>query len=430
MPGPRRRLFGPLFYSTLVGAALVLLYVGALQVPGWFDDGWRSIAERQEIRNVTQATRSPDATIRELAVRHLIAKGPEVCRPILVEMARAPDDEVRGLAFRLLSEGNVDPSEALGLLIEAAGDRYDPARIYAAEGMGRFAGLSTAGRREAARRALRKLLKDPSTGVRISAAGALGTFGPDPEIAADLVGALRDEDRSVRLAAAGSLIRINGPDDPSAARALIEMAAVPEPVSDRRDVLREIGRMSPPVRDRAAGALAVLVRAADSEILADLLAAIAEAATWARAVEPALEPLLDHKEPDIRARAALAIVAIECPEAAQGLKVGSPGTTGGPGAGSMGFASPEGPSAGPQLGPKAGAILARVVGDGMIPRELRMNAAILIRSAGAPAITRATPPLVRQLADPDPAVRAVALGLLGELLIEAPASLPPEDPSK
>ncbi len=429
MTGPRRkRLFGPLFYSTLVCAALVLIYVGAIQVAGWLDQRWRAMAERDEIEALTKGLRSSDVNLSERSARALLSKGPEVYRPILIEATHDPNDVVRATACQILGEGHVDSTEALGVLIEAASDRYEPVRLYAAEGMVRLVRMSTVpGRRDEARRALRRLLKDSSSNVRAVAAGSMEVFGPDPEIAADLTRAFDEIDRSVRLAAARSLIRINGPDDPAAARVLIAMAAAPEAVADRSDVLRAINMMSPPIRGRAAEAMAGLIRNADPDVLPDLLAAIAEAGTWARAAEPAMESLLDHPETDIRAQAAFAILAVECPENAQNLTAGGPA---GASVGSMGSVPATSPTAGTHLSPKAASILARVMGDVSIPIELRRNAVALIRSAEASAITQATSALVRQLADPDPAVRGFALHLLEQIIDEAPVAIPSAEASR
>ncbi len=83
MPGPRRRRFGPLFYSTLVGAFLVLIDVGMLQAPSWLGDRWRSITERRQIEELTQGLRSPIASVREQSGRTLLVKGSQVDRLIV-----------------------------------------------------------------------------------------------------------------------------------------------------------------------------------------------------------------------------------------------------------------------------------------------------------------------------------------------------------
>ncbi len=252
---------------------------------------------------------------------------------------------------------------------------------------------------------------------------SLGTYDSDPAIAPDLIGALSDDDRSIRLAAARSLIQHGGPDNPSAARVLIAMATTPEPVADRCDVLRAIRSMSPATRDQAAMAYADLIRGADPKVLPDLLTAIAGAATWAKFVVPVIEPLLDHTDPNIRARAGLAIFAFECPGIAESLPFASSSTmikeAIWPGSN---YSAPES-----LVSPKARTILGRVIGDPMVSKDLRRNAVELIQMVGPSAITRVTPALVRQLADPNPAVRQAALELL---LDRAPAALPTADASK
>ena len=147
--------------------------------------------------------------------------------------------------------------------------------------------------------------------VRAEAIGALGEFGPDPVVSADLTAAVGDDDRTVRLAAARALVKINGPDDPTAARTLISMVASREAVPDRQDVLAVVKTMSEPVQDRAVTALVGLLSLGDPEIVPDVIACLPEAGPRARAAVPALEALLNDPEPGLLAAAGMAIVTIE-----------------------------------------------------------------------------------------------------------------------
>jgi HEAT repeat protein len=377
-----------------------------------------------------------------------MARGADVYKPVLRDAAGDPRGEVRALACRFLVEGWSEPSEVVPMLTAAAGDGQELVRLEAAQGLGRLArggriragpgslpGAPAPAQRDHVLRTLRRLLKDSSSLVRAEAAGPLALFGPDPAIAADLVAALGDDDRAVRLAAAQALLQVNGPDDPAAARALIAMAASPDAVPDRQEVLRVIRTMGDAVQDRAVAALVDLLSRADPDILPDVIASLPEAGPRAKPAVPALEALLEHAEPGLRAGAAMAILAIESPEDFRALQGAAPGgmglaamgTMGGGGGmvmGPGGAAGATDPAAEGQMNPRIVAILARIVGDAAIGPEARQNALGMIRMAGTSAVAKTSSDLVRQLADPDPNVRRTAVELLSQIIDVAPASLP------
>ncbi len=442
MSRPKRRLFGPLFDSTLVVALLAAVYALFLQVAPMLE----AIRDRRLVASQAAMLRAAEPAVRESAVNLLVARGPEVSLPILRDAARDPRGEVRALACQYLVKVGGDPSETVPVLIAAAGDDREDVRIEAARGLGRAAvsralprgtgagpggpGGWTPELRDDAIRAVRRLLKDRSSPVRAEAAGALAGFGPDPSISADLGAAADDGDRSVRLAAARALVKVNGPDDPAAARALIALAASSDAVPDRPEALRVVRTMSEAVQDRAVAALAGLLSRGDPDILPDVLACLPEAGPRAKEAVPALEAMLNHAEPALRAGAAMAIVAIESPEDLQAPDgtFGMPVMPAGAGMGLM--AGMMAPAPAGRSNPRIAAILARIVADAAVPREMRENALSMIRVADAPALAKASSDLVRQLADPDPNVRRTAVDLLSRIIDVAPAGLPAKSGSK
>ena len=85
------------------------------------------------------------------------------------------------------------------------------------------------------------------------------------------------------------------------------------------------------------------------------------------------------------------------------------------------------PAVGP-ANPRVVAILGRVVGDRAIPIESRSSALGMVVSAAPADVAKVTPALVRQLSDPDPAVRRAAIALLSQVVELAPVELPAASP--
>ena len=453
MSRPRRRLFGPLFYSTLVIALLVGIYAAILNAPEIFEHVGRALNERREVQSLAEGLRAEDAAARDRAAQRLMAKGLEVSMPILREAARDPRGEVRAVACRSMAEGWGDPSQSFPSLIAAAGDGDELVRLEAARGLGRLAvslsrlrglrspsgvpGGLTSAQRDDSVRVLRRLLKDPSSLVRAAAAGALGEFGPDPSASADLTAAAGDDDRAVRLAAARSLVKVNGPGDATAARALIAMLADPGPVPDRPEILQVVSGLSDAVQDQAVAALAGLLSRGDPAVVPDVLACLPMAGPRAKAALPALEAMLDHAEPALRAAAGMAIVAIEGDEGLQallnapsaGMSMAMMGAGGMPmgGAGMSPMSGGAGmapPATGGKASPRVVAVLVRILGDAEVPLEMRMNALGMTQAVAPATLAKATPDLIRQLADPRPNVRRAALDLLNGIIDATPVELP------
>jgi HEAT repeat protein len=379
-----------------------------------------------------------------------MAQGAEISVPILREAARDPRGEVRALACHCLAEGGGDSSVSVPLLIAAADDGQEDVRLEAARGLGQVArsgsilkgvrspsgasGGLTPAMRDDALRILRRLLKDPSSRTRAEAAGALGEFGPDSAVAADLTAAAGDDDRAVRLAAARALIKLNGPDDHTAARTLVALVASPDAVPDRAEVLQVVKTMSEAVQDRAVAALVELLSRADPDVAPDVIACLPGAGRPARAALPALEALLNGPEPGLRADAGMAIVAIEGQENPQVVPSGfNGGMSGGAGMAMMGMSGGAGvaiPATAGRVNPRVVSVLVRIVADAEVQRDTRANALGMVLAINPAAPAKATPDLVRQLADRDPNVRRTALDLLSGIIDVAPAELPPTRPAR
>jgi HEAT repeat protein len=171
MSRPRRRVFGRLFYSTLiltvlVGAYTVVLRLGAL------------INDRYEVHAPVEMLRGAHPASRERATELLAARGREVLVPILLETAHDERAEVRAMACRSLAGAGADPSVVIPTLIAAAGDVQEEVRIEAARGLASEHALrvsvSRSGPpgglvpdlRKLCVESLRQLLKDRSSQVR------------------------------------------------------------------------------------------------------------------------------------------------------------------------------------------------------------------------------------------------------------------------
>ncbi len=452
MSRPRRRLFGPLFYSTLVIALLVGIYAAILNAPEIFEHVGRALNERREVQSLAEGLRAEDAAARDRAAQRLMAKGLEVSMPILREAARDPRGEVRAVACRSMAEGWGDPSQSFPSLIAAAGDGDELVRLEAARGLGRLAvslsrlrglrspsgvpGGLTSAQRDDSVRVLRRLLKDPSSLVRAAAAGA-------GRVRAGPVGIRRPHRgrrrRRPRGAAGRGAVAREGQRARRCHRgpALIAMLADPGPVPDRPEILQVVSGLSDAVQDQAVAALAGLLSRGDPAVVPDVLACLPMAGPRAKAALPALEAMLDHAEPALRAAAGMAIVAIEGDEGLQallnapsaGMSMAMMGAGGMPmgGAGMSPMSGGAGmapPATGGKASPRVVAVLVRILGDAEVPLEMRMNALGMTQAVAPATLAKATPDLIRQLADPRPNVRRAALDLLNGIIDATPVELP------
>ena len=79
---------------------------------------------------------------------------------------------------------------------------------------------------------------------------------------------------------------------------------------------------------------------------------------------------------------------------------------------------------GGQGNPRSIAILVRMIADAAVQQDVRENAVAMVRGINPSALAKATPDLVRQLADADPNIRRNAVDLLSMLIDVAPVELP------
>ena len=207
MSQPRRKLFGPLFYSTLLAAVLVSIFAG-VQLGKPKVEEW--------LRRHRLAAIMHDPSTRLAAMSDLNWEDDEFALPLLAEAARDQDEEVRISACHCLVNKRAEPRLVMALLADAVGSANEEVRFRAAWLLGRGSfqpdevkATTTGSQIEEASATrkerfalLRRLLDDRSVKVRAAAISTLGEFGADPAAAAALAAAANDKDRGVRLAAA------------------------------------------------------------------------------------------------------------------------------------------------------------------------------------------------------------------------------------
>ncbi len=390
MPRPRRRMFGPLLYSTLVLAVFAIAYTGIEStIQG---DFWRSVRERQDVKDLVGRLQDRDPLVREWAMRQLVTKGPEVARPYLLETARDPNGGSRLLAFQLLIHSFADPAVVVPVLVSAALDHRDAVRVEVARDFGRVnvqAGRLTPELKARSLETLGRLLDDPASEVRAAAAESLGEFAPDSMPIPRLVAATSDKDRTVRSTAARSLLKFHVNGDRVAIQALLKLVADPEPVPDRGQVVDILKATSNEVQDQAVTLLAKLLSDGDPMVRPDVIDCLQSVGPRARSAVPLLEPLLDDDDPILRANVGLAIVAI------LGKK-----------------------------DPRSIEMLIGIMVNEELPRDWRDNAGESLSEVEPAALKRATPELIRQLGDVRQDVRLIAHEILGRIIMASPAEMP------
>jgi HEAT repeat protein len=401
----KRRMFGPLFYSTLVIAVLVTVYVEfeiyQPNIQGYLQER----AAWQQEQALLVELESEDSMTRERALAALMRAHSEAVVPYLVKAARDPRREVRALASRHLTETSSNLDVIVPALIAAASDADDAIRLQAALAFDRIrlqaefqAGGATAGSSTKERQTrlssecittLRELLKDKVAPTRVAAADALGQFGPESGVTADLVTATADPDRRLQLAAAKSLLKINGPDDPTAGRVLVSLIGSRDPTGDRMMILDVVKSASAQIQGEAIAALASLLSEADLVIHQDVIDCLVAAGPVARTALPAIEKLLNDKDPMQRNMAGVAITKIGGKASAHTLS-----------------------------------ILLGLIADVTVEPEKRHSLIEMIRVSNAADLAKVTPILIRQLGNKNPQVRFDAMEMLGTIIGDTPAEMP------
>jgi HEAT repeat protein len=212
----KRRVFGPLFYTTLVVAAISLLILGVWRA-------WPTISEDWTIRSLIQQLRDSDPKVQDLAVDQLANIGSNAT----IQLTRALKDRhagVRRQSSAILGRIWPRADAVASALINALDDDDSLVRCEAAEALRLNADNQ---RPDRAIPALRAVLRDRSWVTRRAAARALGAYGPRAEsTVVDLEHATRDADPHVRSAGALALANVS-PRDPRTHAALRELMADP-----------------------------------------------------------------------------------------------------------------------------------------------------------------------------------------------------------
>jgi HEAT repeat protein len=182
MSQPRRKLFGPLFYSTLLAAVLVSIFAG-VQLGKPRVEKW--------LRRHRLAATMHDPKSRLAAIPDLSWEDDEFALPLLAEAAHDQDEEVRISACDCLVNRRVEPRLVMDLLADAAGSVSEEVRLKTAWLLCRVSFNSVQGNainkgsqaedatttRKEIFALLRRLLDDRSIKVRAVAVAALGEYG-------------------------------------------------------------------------------------------------------------------------------------------------------------------------------------------------------------------------------------------------------------
>lgn len=199
---------------------------------------------------------------------------------------------------------------AAGLIAGLAGGNAE-VRAGAAEGLGAVlhrsvSGDDTSGRRGEAMAALRKALKDEDASVRIAAAQAMGgLWRPSRPTIDALTAALDDGDQTVQLTAARSLLHAGeemGPALRTLERLVRDRALVPRQ-STPVEVLVTAGAPGEAAALRAIGAM---LADPDEDVRLDAVDLLPSLGPASGRVAPMLEPLWGSPDPRVRFTAALA----------------------------------------------------------------------------------------------------------------------------
>jgi HEAT repeat protein len=161
---------------------------------------------RDAIPQLRRALEDPDPPVRFVAAAALSRLGDQAGAAQLTQMENSPVADIRMMAAEVAAPGN--PSGAWVAAATAALQDPDPmARLGAAELLMKYAADPAPGKA-----VLDQALADPNPAMRLAAALTLdeippGVLGTD---VAQLRRLLRDPDAQVRIAAAGSLLRLTG----------------------------------------------------------------------------------------------------------------------------------------------------------------------------------------------------------------------------
>jgi hypothetical protein len=100
MSRSRRKMFGPLFYTTVVVAILLTVLVGV-------ETGFPTVNEWLKERSLNRSLQANDFREREEAAASLVQLGSNSAVTQLVEAARDPRADVRAMACRYLNKASM-----------------------------------------------------------------------------------------------------------------------------------------------------------------------------------------------------------------------------------------------------------------------------------------------------------------------------------
>lgn len=219
----KRRRFGPLFYGTLVLAALECAGLGVWRA-------WPSVRERWAIRRSVQELRDSNPKVRSAAEARLRRIGPHAA-PAVLRALNDTDPRVRRDCCRILLVICCPPAPVPSEVVEALQD--DDPEVVRLSGaiLGVFARMDSETEHDRiwtqVRQSLRRHLGAPEPSMRIIAAYTLGDLGRWAEgVVPDLERATHDPEAGVRLAAAGALLKVR-PGNSRAIVVLRELMADP-----------------------------------------------------------------------------------------------------------------------------------------------------------------------------------------------------------
>jgi HEAT repeat protein len=392
---PRRKAFGPLFYTTATIAAIVLSIHGAMRAWGNLGAWAAQRAEAQTVQQLVVDAHDQRGDVRAQAFRSLL-----------------------GRATTYRSHVDVDRSSGdrrlVPVFLAGSNDQDEDVRLDATRGLAVVASTlyaeSDAERLEISDLcldALQRLLDDPSPFVRNEALGGIAAFvaarGPAriedrPAIVAKLRVALADADASVRLETAKIWLSIYGGRDPAVFETLFALLADSDPVVNRLEVATILA--SRQQAERASKVLVGLLESKDQAVLPDVLSCLGALGPYAKSALPALESLLADPNPDVRVSVGQAILAIEDVVEGENKK----------------------------LTPLASAVVVKAVTDETMPMHWRMVAAETLLRFNSPALSSVAGVLVKQISNTDPAVRRGAVELLSMLVDQVRPDPPSSTP--
>ncbi len=210
-----RKRFGRLFYATCVIA--ILATVVALF--------WQPLAIQVLAWRLTRQLRDPVAATRRDAATELVRLGPSATSWVVRAM-RDRDPQVRADACSILLQTTPnDPAGAVAALLAAAGDSDSGVRAAAVAQLetflSRYGAMVAPSVRDQALLRLCDLLDDESPQVRRRVLTSFFMVGPRAKnVVGKLDRSLEDADKSLRVAAAAAMLRI----DPDATRARVSVA--------------------------------------------------------------------------------------------------------------------------------------------------------------------------------------------------------------